>query len=276
LTVDVAQDSGQFSIGKLADMIPITNPKVASLEPTCARFVGFSLLFDSPGASLRPDGRFEVVHCESELGLYRELSQFAVRLLDSDLGICLLPPHSYHVTVFDGGNQANVGDARPEFKDSLSALLLGLPDSWNEHHELVAPDVQFAREQGDSLNIELKVSQLRLWGNQVLVAGLEPIDEQSQAIFNQLVEARAILSNTYRTTYGFGAGPKFGPHISLAYFANESGGESASAKLDEWNEELRHRTKGLSIQFNSIRAYAFTDMATFYRSRNAASSGPAN
>ena len=248
-------------------MTPITNPKVETLDPKWARFVSFSLLFDNPGRPLRQEGRFEVVHCEPELAPYRELSQSAVELLDIDLGMGLLPRSPYHVTVFDGGNQANVGDAQPEFKASLSELLLHLPDSWNEHHELVLPAVQFAREQGDSLNIEFKFSGLRIWGNQVLVAGLEPIDEQSQAKFNRVSEARAILSNTYRTTYGFGAGPKYGPHISLAYFANQSGGESASAKLDEWNEQVRHRTEGLSIQFNSISAYAFTDMAIFFRSQ---------
>jgi hypothetical protein len=254
-------------VGNLGCMLPTTNAKVQTLDPTWARFVGFSLLFDNPGRSFRQEGRFEVVHCEPQLALFRELSQAATEWLDPELSLCLLPPRSYHVTVFDGGNQANVGDALPGFKDSLAELLLGLPDSWNEHHELVAPAVQFAREQGDSLNIEFKFSRLRMWGNQVLVAGLEPIDEQSQAKFDQLVAARAVLSNSYRTTFGFGAGPKFGPHISLAYFANESGGESASAKLDEWNEEVLRRTDGLSIQFNSIRAYAFTDMATFFRSQ---------
>ena len=196
----VASDYRQFSIGKLGRVIPITNPKVETLDPTWARFVGFSLLFDNPGPSLRRESHFEVVHCEPQLALYRELSHAATEWLDPELGLCLLPPSSYYVTVFDGGNQANINGAQLQFNASLSELLLGLPDSWNETHQLVLPAVQFAREQGSSLEIEFKFSRLRMWGNQVLVAGLEPTNERSKQILDRLVEARAILSNSYRTT----------------------------------------------------------------------------
>ena len=118
-----------------------------------------------------------------------------------------------------------------------------------------------------SLNISFRYSYLKNWNNDGLAAILEPSDEESQTNLDRLVEERAKLSSHYRTAYGFGAGPKFTPHVSLGYFANQAGGERASVKLEEWDQALRERTKGLCVHFDSISAYAFTDMATFFREK---------
>ncbi|MBC8063972.1 MAG: hypothetical protein H7Y17_04020, partial [Chlorobia bacterium] len=84
-----------------------------------------------------------------------------------------------------------------------------------------------------------------------------------------LVEERATLSKCYRTTYGIGTGPKYTPHVSLAYFANKEGGEKASEKIEEWDNALRQCTEDIRIHFDSISVYAFTDMASFFREKRA-------
>ena len=253
-------------------MLPITNPKVQSLDPNWARFVGFSLLFDNPGPSYHRVGNSDEVRCDvdssQELTLYRELSHAIGDFADSEFaefGICLLPPRSYHVTFFDGGNQANADGAEPTVKSSLTDLIEGLPRSWRETHELVQPALKIASEVTTSLPVSFRFSHLKNWNHEVLVAALQPSNEESASILSHLIERRATLSSWYRENFGFGAGPKYTPHVSLAYFANRIGGEKASMKYEELEAAIRRRTAGLEINFHSISAYAFTDMATFFR-----------
>ena len=253
-------------------MLTITNPKVASFAPTWSRFVGFSILFDNPGQSLESNAGFETIRCDvtasDDLALYRELS-IAIRELGegslSDLGLCLLPPSSYHVTFFDCGNQANAVAANPNSQASLMSLIEGLPDLWTEHHELVAPAVQAANALTTSFPVSFRYSHLKNWGNSVLVAVLEPSDEISASNLKHLVEERANLSNFYRTTHAFGSGSSYTPHVSLAYFAHQEAGENELEKNDDWDLLLRERTMDLNVRFDSLSAYAFTDMATFFR-----------
>lgn len=263
--------------GKVVTMIPITNTKVETLGPTWARFVGYSLLFDNPGDSVRDLGRFEQVHCEveaePELGLYRQLSLAFSEIAkpeSSDLGLCPLPPSSYHVTVFDGGNQANVDGAHPDYRSSLAALIEGLPDSWDVEYELVRPLAQSSLATSTSLDFRFCYSHLKCPGNAVLVAALKPADDASRDKLEQFVSQRAMLSDSYREAYGIGAGMRYSPHVSIAYLANLEGGEKAATKIEEWDRLLRERTEGLTLRFNSVSVYAFTDMATFFRVRPAA------
>ena len=258
-------------------MVPITNAKVASLDPTWGRFVGYSLLFDNPGESFRRVGRFEELRCDvaasAELALYRELSRAVAELRRDDpdaFGLCLLPPSSYHVTFFDGGNQANVEGAHPDCQAALRRLIEGLPDSWDEWHELVSPAVQSSVAIGTSIGVSFRYSHLKCPNNEVMVVALVPSDGASEAILEGLVAERLKLSDHYRSTFDFGAGPRYSPHVSLGYFANQEAGVRASAKIGELDEMLREHTQGLTVRFDSISAYAFTDMATFFRAVDSA------
>ncbi len=252
-------------------MIPITNAKVETLDPTWTRFLGYSLLFDNPGRSLVSYRNSQLNSCNvdssPELTLYKELSQ-AVKEIDTqaakEFGICLLPSSSYHVTFFDCGNQANAADAHAAAQPSLGHLLEGLPHSWTEDHALVRPAAEKAASLSADLPISFRFSRLKNWSNVVLVAVLEPTEDSSDR-FQRIVEERALLSSDYLSSYGFGAGAKFTPHVSLAYFANPSGAENSMELCQELEGVLRRRTDGLEICFNSISAYAFTDMATFFR-----------
>src|SRR5712691_6763684 len=127
-------------------MITITNPKVAGFVPRWAPFRGFSLLFDSPGHSLTRSGdRLDLngdVDADPELLFHRRLrdslADLHPDLLTNTYLFCPLPPASYHVTVWDGGNDGNVdrvtGPQRPE----LEALRAGLPGSLSQPNSFVA------------------------------------------------------------------------------------------------------------------------------------------
>src|SRR5574338_472367 len=116
-------------------MITVSNAKVAGFVPEWAAFRGFSVLFDSPGESLRRTDRAALLACDVDqdqaLGLYRALrdalAALDVRLLTHTYLFCPLPPASYHVTAWDGANDGNLGSVIPQHRDGIAALLEGLP-----------------------------------------------------------------------------------------------------------------------------------------------------
>lgn len=250
----------------------ITNPKVLTATPTCARFPGFSLLFDNPGESLRTTKHGLRLLCnlksDDSLALYQELSTGLREFLPEDShlsGICPLPPESYHVTYFDCGNCANASGASSEIRPSLNELLAGLPNSLTTTHQLVLPAARHATVLGSSLDLGLCFSHIRNFGNEVLVAVLEPSNEKSRARFEQLTASRAELSSAYRENFGFGASQKYRPHVSLAYFANHGIAKSSAGFVSQLDSVLRMRLSGVEILFNSVGVYAFADMASFFR-----------
>ena len=98
-------------------MITITNTKVAGLEAKWASFRGFSLLFDNPGESLSPkETNLKQIDCpldeQKDLQFYRCLNRWIDKVgrqkLINTYMFCPLPFNSYHVTVWDGLNDANV------------------------------------------------------------------------------------------------------------------------------------------------------------------------
>ena len=95
--------------------IAITNPKLAALGPQWAPFRGFSLLFENP----------------SDRALYDALQAGISRLSNSSLVanhfLRLLPPESFHVTVWDGINDGNLQNVAMECRDEWSRFLQSIP-----------------------------------------------------------------------------------------------------------------------------------------------------
>jgi len=253
----------------------ISNPKIAGCKPEWARFPGFSLLFDNPGQSYRDAGGMQHVACdvagEPDLGLYKALHDGLHRLDDKSLtskyGFCPLPPKSYHVTVFDGGNIGNLAKAKPEYQAALRQLLEALPDGWSEDHPLVHPAAVNSLTAKGKPEIAFRFGELKLWGGEVMVARLVAADADSAEALEQFKAERRTLSATYQEAFGFGAGPNYSPHVSLGYFATQAGGELADEKRLEWNELFEAITEGHVIRFQGVTCYGFTDMASFFRTR---------
>ena len=117
-------------------MFSITNEKVAGFTPRWATFRGFSILFDPPGAGLLPSGNRLDLACDvaadPALGFYKRLRDSLTRLdpdrLTATYLFCPLPPPSYHVTVWDGGNDGNVGEVDGDARREMEDWLAGLPE----------------------------------------------------------------------------------------------------------------------------------------------------
>ncbi len=257
-------------------MIAITNEKIADLKPTWASFRGFTLLFDPPGQGLsRSAGLAYVdgdVEADPALVLYRALRDGLARLEPDVLAqrylFCPLPSASYHVTVWDGVNDANLQQVRDEHRVSGHQFLRDLPDSlaaatW--FSELSAADHLLDLD----LPLHFRFERLAQWGHVSLVAQLAPRDDTSADALLRLNAARACLSDVFSRRFGVAPHPVYVPHVTLGYFANRDRAEQASPLVEGWNAVLREQTTGLHLEARRVGLYGFTDMATFFTAARA-------
>jgi hypothetical protein len=252
-------------------MISITNAKVAGFTPRWATFRGFSILFDNPGRCLTRAGRQHLLHCDLDgdpaLGFYRSLRDSLARLdlasLTNTYLFCPLPPSSYHVTVWDGGNDANVGDVVPDHRHELELLLAGLPATLSEPNGLTALAARSPLVIGGAA-ITFRYDRLYLWGHSGLVALLAPADAASANRLREIEASRRALSAQCQQAYGISASDRYLPHVSLGYFANREGAQLAAAMLETWEGGFAGEMAGQLLPLTHASVYGFTDMATFF------------
>ena len=250
-------------------MFSITNQKVAGFTPRWAEFRGFSLLFHNPGDCLQAHGARLALACDVDsdpaLGFYRSLRD-GVAALDPDLltaayGFCPLPSPSYHVTVWDGGNDANCAGVTGEQRPKLAAYLAGLPDGLTAENAITALALASPLAHRSDWHLEFQFDRLSVWGG--LVARLAPT-EASRERFDEFVEERRRLNVACADMFGIKASDNYSPHVSLSYFANREGAYQASAHLPAWNAAFAERMQGQTLLFASAGLYGFTDMASFF------------
>jgi len=259
-------------------MFSITNAKIAGFTPRWARFRGFSVLFDSPGDCLVPHGQRLDLACDldgdAELGFYKGLrdglTALEPDLLTATYLFCPLPPPSYHVTAWDGGNDGNVTRAVGSWRAKLEEYLAALPDTATRPHDLTDTVLASPLVSRRDWGVEFQFDALAIWGGSVLVARLAPTDA-ARSVYEQFVAERGRLSATYRGKFGVGASERYTPHVSLGYFANREGGQMAMPCLHEWNQVFTEGMRGLTLSFEHASVYGFTDMATFFTSAAPAS-----
>jgi len=230
----------------------ITNPKLAGLDPRWARFRGFSLLFENP-----PDSP-----------LYRALRQGVAELSDDELvttyGLRLLPPETYHVTVWDGVNDGNLDRVAPPHRAAWETFLqsIPLPDF---------PDELFLDIKTSPLvlhtdwNLRLRCDQIENWSHISLVARLAPADSDSAATLQRLIAARDALSALHDARFGVQPHPAYTPHVTLGYFANDTLAAAAAPAVTRWNDTLLAKTAAHTLNVHRILPSVFTDMASFGR-----------
>ena len=257
-------------------MFSITNAKVAGFTPRWATFRGFSVLFDNPGDGLVPHGKRLSLACDvdgdAELSFYKSLRDGLAcldpNLLTATYLFCPLPPASYHVTVWDGGNDGNVVKAVASHRQMLEQYLAALPDAVEGRHEItdlvLASPLIGRRDWG----VQFQFDKLVIWNNSAMVARLAPT-ESAQSVYEQFVAERGRLSASFRGKFGVGASQGYRPHVSLGYFANREGGQMATPCLQEWNRVFEEKMRGLTVTFARASLYGFTDMATFFTASSA-------
>jgi hypothetical protein len=206
---------------------------------------------------------------DPQLRLYRGLRDGLARLggesLTQDYLFCPLPPVSYHVTAWDGINDANVAGIDPGQRGSFQELLAGLPDSLQRsgvlERVIASPLVQTT-----DWGLALRFDRLANWGDVSLVAELVPADKAAEAALQRVIEARSRLNAEFQQAFGIAPSrPHYTPHVSVGYFANRDRAREVGPHLGEWNRIIAERVRGLTLAFRRVRVYGFTDMATFFR-----------
>lgn len=254
-------------------MFLITNPKIFGFTPQWAQFRGFSILFDNPSDRLLPlDGNRELklLSCDietEELRLYKSLNQTLTLFTEmkNTYLFCPLPSHSYHVTLWDGINEANVQAVSRKHRFKAEDLLEDLSRSFIKENEFFWIDDQLLK-----INMEepiiLQFDKLIKWGNSVLVASLKPANSHSQAVLLKIEKERKYFIEKYKGHFGLETcGFSYTPHVSLGYFANKELAELSTSMIDFWNERFLTNTKGQTITFTSNSLYGFNNMATFFK-----------
>ncbi|CAG7618865.1 hypothetical protein PAESOLCIP111_02156 [Paenibacillus solanacearum] len=254
-------------------MIAITNKKVQTVQPVAwAPFYGFSLLFDHPGDSYDPLGGsadFETIHCRSEepkLSFYRALwerTQETVQL-ERKFSFCPLPLHSYHVTVWDGLNDFNVGKLREGDRDAAAAFVRGLPATMLTDRSILYGE-DGAPLAIETAPVEFKFDMLEKWNSSV-VARIKPANDESAYALQRIEDQRSRLTRVYFERFGIVTSTDdYRPHVSIGYFANKELGALAEAAVEELHDRLKPAMESLTITFGGISLYGMTDMETFIR-----------
>ena len=247
-------------------------PKVLTV-PLWAHWRGFSYLWDNPGSSLcrHADTGLWRVACEPstdpELALYHALNDMLAEAgLDSAVNpysFCPLPSTSYHVTVWDGINEANLSLLSEPEREKFADFLLGLPRSAKRTPPNLIPPDAFDGIAGSG-PVQFRFDRLTIWGDAVLVARLTPVGEASASVLKQVIEKRKQLDALF-APMGRAQSLDYTPHISLGYFTHPRGAHVAAADLPQWECILRHWNSGQLLKLHTISAYGFESMETFLK-----------
>jgi hypothetical protein len=97
------------------------------------------------------------------------------------------------------------------------------------------------------------------------VALLAPADQDSEGKLRTLVAEREVLTTGFQEQFGVRTVDGFAPHVTLGYYANRDRAGLSEPQLDRWARFIREEIGTLTITFNTIGLYGFTDMITFFR-----------
>jgi hypothetical protein len=253
-------------------VITVTNPKVAGFVPQWATFRGFSILFDNPGNTLQYTSGYELLVCDVDrdpaLSFYRNLRDALASLDERHLThsylFCPLPSTSYHVTVWDGANDGNVGKITAPQREIIEQVLADVPKALCKPHKLIQLVRTSALVERHDWNLTFRFSRLSLVGESVLVAELDPATPDDAEGLGELIRGRSELSSRVQASYGFSPYEQYWPHVSLGYFANRQLAQQAMPYVEQWNASFMKRLDGQTVTFTRAQVYGFNDMATFF------------
>ena len=254
----------------------ITNDRLVDMSPCWAEFRGFSLLFDNPTHNLhRRDGILKLslrVATARRLLLYKafadSLQEIRSDILTNEFMLGLLPPSTYHVTVWNGVNDANVTRSSPDFLPRLRSMLTRLPDSIAQRNPLFNTIQKSSLVTRTGWSLDFVFDRLDVWRDLVLVARLKPANSPSCAVMDELVKEAGVLSDSIGRMLGMDMSQRLNPHVTIGYYANKSRAQRSFRELEKWNAIFCRKTDLTTVTYNSIGLYAFTDMASFFRRPN--------
>lgn len=253
------------------------NPKIESYQAGWARFPGFSLLFDNPGGGYQQTEHGLLLHCAPQgipaQALLAAIADWARRRLDAEnfwrLGLCATPVSSYHVTAWDGLNVAlepQLSAAVQAAARDCFAVLPAASEAERLFQAHMSP-VQAALEA--LLPLRLAASGLRSTPKVGLVVDLTPADAESAERLAAFQACRLSHAEHLAARWGAAYIQPLQPHLTVAYFANPPDRPELDAAREraiaDWQAELLVGTEGLTVSFERLHLYVFSDMAKFYR-----------
>ena len=179
------------------------------------------------------------------------------------LSLLPLPRESYHVTVWNGVNDANIRKLEPLHARDVADFIRRLPDSLHAPPTYLDFLAESHLARGGFAPLSFELQELEVWKNHVLVARLRPSDETSRGVLKEIENARAELSELAEQELGLAPARTYRPHVSLGYFWEESGAARAAQQIPEWSQNLARHTAGATLSFESLSLYGFTDMVSF-------------
>jgi len=244
----------------------ITQPKIASLDPSWTVFRGASVLAHPLGKARAADdqtprgGRHAV-------RLYDGLTDLMGQVDGADwrdrFGFCPLPAASYHLTLADLVNDGNLGK---------------LPEADRAHFggERVAQGSEYPAglveivERSGILSVPIPrvrftVRAVEILNRSALAATLDFVDDET-GVLSAFIEARDDLAVRLHHRFGVQMQP-YKPHISLGYFANPEAADAAVEAVARLNLKAEALFDGRAFQFDGPDVFVFADMATFWPHR---------
>ena len=254
-------------------MITVTNPRVAGFTPRWRSFRGLTLLFDNPGDSLAEWQGFQRVACDvphdPALEFYRALrggiEEVGIDMLTETYLFCPLAPASYHVTAWDCVNDDHATRIHATYRPELGQVLAGLPTTLGQSNAFASLPVASELITKRDWRIRFRFDRLLKWSNIAMVALLRPADAEAAAHLAQFTAARDQLNMHFRNTFGIGASDVYAPHVTLGYFANKQAAQLSTSCVDDWSAAVAERVGDLTLAFEHISLYGFTDLETFFK-----------
>ena len=235
-------------------------PKIHQVQPLqWSEFAGFSLLFDHGDRHHMNSDGLRLLKCQPGIEVYDVLASFTLsESLFLGPAFCPLPAESFHVTVWDGVNVANL--------NSLNDAGQSLFGKYLRKISKAMPVISSEFEENDFPNdpLTVRVKSLRIRG-EALVAHLCADDEPSQLAENRLRTFRQQLDEDWELRIGKPRLREWEPHISLGYFADSSQQQQVQAAIVGFEERLLSKLEGLKLSMGPLAVYGFSDMVTFFR-----------
>lgn len=254
-------------------MITITHDKILGFAPRWAPYNGFSLLFDNPDGGFSPlQENSELIKLDSvsshpTLEFYQTfvdtLDRIDTNLLTNTYLFCPLPPSTYHVTVWDGLNVGNIADVNPLEQEAWADFVNKLPHTFHENSEFTDWTSVSSLTQNLDWNITFRLDTLYKWGTGMGTL-LKPADQESAQILEEIKNRRETLYENFPVKI---AHPEYVPHVTLGYFANRESAQLTTPLIADWAKIFEEAVRDLTITYHSISLYGFTDMITFFKTK---------
>jgi len=237
-------------------------------EYSWKKFPGFSLLFSPEAKNF--EGKLLHNHLSTTNAFYRILHSVSSEFINNNPVLSSadrflkLDFSSWHITVWDGINNGNYHQLKKADKLYFSRFMNSLKysDIHRDIRELIEKSIRWMNSSG-----ELKFAFRKLYNyeNKVLVVSLKPADISSLDRLHKIKLIRRNLNNYFEDHFGFSTSMRYLPHSSLGYFVDEQAGKNFRPYHDNFNSLLEEKLYNVSINFNAVNLFSFSDMVSFFK-----------